>query len=96
MKNKFKKSPLWGLRGLIILFGLIVMTSCVQQSHQKVVKVTLDMRSVENPQNVGMRGQSPLSWEETTYLEDPDGDGVFEGEFEFYTTINEIEFKFVN
>ena len=84
-------------RLFLILLSLMVFTaSCVQQSHQKVVKVILDMRAVENPNRVGIRGQSPLSWEETTFLEDQDDDGIFEGEFEFYTAVNQIEFKFVN
>jgi hypothetical protein len=81
---------------IYLLSLVITISGCVQQSHQKFVKVTLDMRNIENPKDVGIRGQSPLSWEETTYLEDPDGDGIFEGEFEFYTTVSQIEFKFVN
>lgn len=81
---------------LVTIVLIILISACVQQSHQKVIKVNLDMRGVENPENVGIRGQSPLSWDETTYLEDPDGDGLFEGKFEFYTTVSKIEFKFVN
>ncbi len=74
----------------------ICILGCVQQAHKKTVIISLDMRDIDQPKNVGIRGQFPLSWEETTLLEDKDGDGIYEGYFEFYTAQNEVEFKFVN
>lgn len=80
---------------LIILFLISSSTSCVQDAHLKIITVKVDMTGVENPSKVGVRGQNPLSWDETTYLSDADGDGIYEDIFEIYTANNQVEFKFV-
>lgn len=80
----------------LILFALVLSTSCVQKTPPKEITVRVNMTDVENPKNVGLRGQHPLSWEETTFLQDEDGDNIYEGEFKIYTASNAIEFKFVN
>lgn len=84
------------LKYTLIALCALGLTNCVQESHPKDINVKLDMTSVENPTKVGIRGQFPLSWDETTYLEDTNGDGIFEGTFNIYTANKEIEFKFVN
>jgi len=81
---------------LITLLILIVLSSCVQDTPKKEITVKLDMTNVENASQVGIRGTFPLSWDETTYLQDTDGDGIYEGEFTIYTASNAINFKFVN
>lgn len=81
------------------LFGIltfIVLSSCVQESHPKEINVKLDMTAQESRYKVGIRGEFPLSWEETTYLDDKDGNGIYEGTFKIYTASSAIEFKFVN
>lgn len=72
------------------------MWSCVQASHSKHISVKVDLSEVPNANDVGIRGAYPLSWNETTYLEDENNDGIYEGEFTIYTAVNAIEFKFVN
>jgi hypothetical protein len=81
---------------ILLAFSLIILQSCVQKTHKKIVRITLDMRETDQHKKVGIRGQFPLSWQETTYLQDEDKDGIYQGEFEFYTVSNQIEFKFVN
>ncbi len=42
----------------------ILMTSCVQKTHKRVVVVNLDVSKVKNIQSVGIRGEGkPLNWE---------------------------------
>lgn len=74
---------------------LALFSSCVQDVHKKTISVSVDMNTVENHSQVGIRGNYPLSWEETTYLNDDDNDGIYEGEFEIFTASNDISFKFV-
>lgn len=81
------------------LFGIlafILFSSCVQESHPKEINVKLDMTAQEHRRKVGIRGEFPLSWEETTYLEDKENNGIYEGTFKIYTAGSAIEFKFVN
>lgn len=52
----------------VIVITLLVMSvllySCVQKTHKRVVVVTLDVSKVKNIQSVGIRGNGkPLSWE---------------------------------
>ena len=75
---------------------VLVITGCVQDAKPKTIIVKVDMNSVDQPSKVGIRGNGPLSWDETTYLSDTDGDGIYEETFNIYTTNNSIEFKFVN
>jgi hypothetical protein len=53
---------------LILLFLISSFSSCVQDAHLKIISVKVDMTGVENPSKVGIRGEHPLSWNETTYL----------------------------
>ncbi len=84
------------IKYIVILFFVTFLTNCVQDTPQKEITVKLDMKNVETVSNVGIRGQFPLSWDETTYLEDTNNDGIYEGNFKIYTANNEVEFKFVN
>jgi hypothetical protein len=84
------------LKSVSIILILVAVTSCVQDAHLKTITVKIDMTTIENPAKVGIRGTHPLSWDETTYLNDPDGDGIYEDTFQIYATGNTVEFKFVN
>ena len=72
------------------------MSSCVQDAQLKTITVKVNMNAVENPLKVGIRGTHPLSWDETTFLSDTNGDGIYEDTFQIYATNNTVEFKFVN
>lgn len=79
---------------LVILFSL---GSCVQKTHQKTILFKLDMRAIENPTNVGVRGEFGTDpWNETLFLTDEDGNGIFEGSITKQTGQSGMEFKFVN
>jgi hypothetical protein len=80
---------------LILLFLISSLSSCVQDAHLKIITIKVDMTRLETSSKVGIRGQSPLSWDETTYLSDVDGDGIYEDTFEVYTANSQIDFKFV-
>lgn len=52
----------------VIVFTLFVisllMCSCVQKTHKRIVVVTLDVSKVDNIKSVGIRGNGqPLTWE---------------------------------
>ena len=84
------------LKQLSLFLIVIVITSCVQDAHLKTITIKVDMNGIETPSKVGIRGNNPLSWDETTFLNDANGDGIYEETFEIYTANNDIEFKFVN
>jgi len=84
------------LKQLSVLFIIISLTNCVQQTHPKTIIVRVDMNAEENHSEVGIRGNTLLSWNETTYLSDENNDGIYEGTFEINTANQDIEFKFVN
>jgi hypothetical protein len=55
------------------------------------------MRAIENPSNVGLRGEFGSDpWNETFFLTDEDDDGIFEGSITKQTGQSGMEFKFVN
>jgi hypothetical protein len=83
------------LKYSIPLLLVLITTSCVQKTQPKTILVKVDMNAHKRPQNVGIRGNNPLSWNETTYLQDFDNDGIYEETFNIYTANNFIEFKFV-
>ena len=84
------------LKALGPILLALFMTSCVQDAQLKTITVKVNMNGVENPSKVGIRGTHPLSWDETTFLNDTDGDGIYEDIFQIYATNNTVEFKFVN
>jgi hypothetical protein len=76
---------------------VVILTGCVQKTHQKTIQFKLDMTKVENPENVGVRGEfGSKPWNETIYFTDDDADGIFEGTVIKQTGQGGIEFKFVN
>lgn len=83
---------------LIVLFiGLCLHISCVQEEHLKTVTFKLDASKLEDPTNIGVRGQftSP-QWQVTVPLTDKDGDGIFETTLRQETAQTWVEFKFVH
>ncbi|WP_425237167.1 hypothetical protein [Ulvibacterium sp.] len=79
------------------LFVLAFSCSCVQETHLKTVTFKVNMKYVENAQEVGLRGNftSP-PWEIVLPMEDKNNDGIFETTVSKSTAQNEVEFKFVN
>lgn len=74
---------------------LITLASCVQEQPKKSISVSVNMQDVAGIETVGIRGDFPLSWKETTYLSDEDKDGIYEEDFTIYSAKNEIQFKFI-
>ncbi len=84
------------LNSIMICF-LLITQSCVQETHTKTVTFKVDMSAIENPENVGIRGNfTDNPWNETAPLTDENDDGIFEGTFSQKTAVNQIQFKFVN
>ena len=78
-----------------LLLGL-VFSSCVQETHVKKVSFQIDMKNVQDFETVGIRGDiKPLSWQETTFLNDVDQDSIYSTTLEFDTASNQLNFKFV-
>jgi len=85
------------IKQLQLLTFVLLLTSCVQKKHLKTVTFKVDMTSIEKPINVGVRGNfTDNPWKETAPLTDSDNDGIYEGTFSQETTVNQVEFKFVN
>lgn len=82
---------------ILIIILALSFTNCVQETHLKTVTFKVDMRQVDNPSQVGVRGNfTENSWNDTLLMTDNDADGVYELTIEKKTAINGIEFKFVN
>ncbi|MAD97556.1 MAG: hypothetical protein CMB99_09555 [Flavobacteriaceae bacterium] len=82
---------------LIVALTVVFMSSCVQEEHQKTITFSVDMRGVENPGNVGIRGDfTDQRWRETVAMTDEDGDSIYSVTLSQKTAIYGIEFKFVN
>ncbi len=84
------------LKQIAILAVTLFFCSCVQDTQPKTITIKVDMTGIENPTKVGIRGANPLSWNETTFLNDDDGDDIYEETFEIFTANYDVEFKFVN
>lgn len=82
---------------VIVIIGLCLHISCVQEEHLKTVTFKLDASNLEEPTNIGVRGQftSP-QWQVTVPLKDEDGDGIFETTLTQKTAQTWVEFKFVH
>ena len=81
---------------LLIIFA-VLSVACVQERHLKTVTFKVDMRNVENTENVGIRGNfTEDRWNETILLTDEDNDGIYETTITQETAFNDIQFKFVN
>ena len=82
---------------LFIALMVMALSGCVQKTHQKTIHFKLDMTKVENPKNVGVRGEFGSNpWNETFYFTDDDANGIYEGTITKHTGQGGIEFKFVS
>lgn len=82
----------------ILLTGFLILTlSCVQETHTKTITFKVDMNAIENPKDVGIKGDFTSNpWNETAPLTDDNNDGIYEATFSQKTATNQIQFKFVN
>jgi hypothetical protein len=89
-----KNNPMKLIKLLTIL---LIMTSCVQETHLKTITFKLDMNGIENVSEVGIRGSFTSNpWEKTIFFSDEDNDGIYEGTLSQKTAHSRVEFKFVN
>ena len=80
----------------VLVIVLCLMLGCVQDTHKKTLTISVDMSQQTYFESVGIRGNlKPLSWEENTLLNDPDGDGIYEVALELDTASDYLQFKFV-
>lgn len=85
------------IKAISILILIFLLMSCVQEVHLKTVTFKVNMNNVEQPVNVGVKGNfTDNSWNETIPLVDEDKDGIYETTLSQKTAINQIQFKFVN
>lgn len=81
----------------LLLLVALVSVACVQERHQKTITFKVDMRNVDNVEQVGIRGNfTEDRWNETVLMTDADGDGIYETTITRETAFNDIQFKFVN
>ncbi len=80
----------------IILVAITILSSCVQEEHEKKVTLFVDMNAEENFESVGVRGDFlPNQWRETVLMSDENKDGIYEITFTENTAVHGISFKFV-
>ena len=76
---------------------VLLLMSCVQETHVKSVTFKVDMNGIDNVGNVGIRGSfTSNQWNETVPLTDEDNDGIYEITISEKPAVNQIQFKFVN
>ncbi len=76
---------------------VLLLMSCVQETHVKSVTFKVDMNGIDNVGNVGIRGSfTSNQWNETVPLTDEDKKGIYEITISEKTAVNQIQFKFVN
>lgn len=79
------------------LFIGLLLVSCVQKEHEKTITFKVDMRDVENANEVGVRGNfTNPSWQKTIPITDQDEDGIYTVSLSRVTAAYSITFKFVN
>ena len=84
------------MKKLTTLALLLLLFNCVQETQPKVITLKVDMRGIENIDNVSVRGNTtPLSWEESIVLEDKNNDSIYETIIELKSASYNIQFKFV-
>lgn len=80
----------------LIKMLVLLVTSCVQEEHDKTITFLVDTNGIENVESIGVRGDFlPNQWRETVPLTDEDKDGIYEITFSEKTAIYGISFKFV-
>lgn len=85
------------LQHALLIIVAVLSVACVQERHLKTVTFKVDMRNIENTENVGIRGNfTEDRWNETILLTDEDNDGIYETTITQETAFNDIQFKFVN
>lgn len=82
---------------LFSLLTLILVTSCVQETHLKTIHLKVNMKGTNTIISPGVRGQftSP-GWEKLIPLTDKDGDSIFETTIKVQAAQYGMSFKFVN
>ena len=72
------------------------LSGCVQETHDKKIRIKVNMKGVTDFEQVGIRGDiKPLSWQESLTLEDKDRDSIYNIELIVNTAQNQLNFKLV-
>ncbi len=82
--------------GLIIMVCCLTMMSCVQETYERKVQFSVDMKGIDAVEKVGLRGDfNPLSWKNDFELEQQDSSSIYTGEVVFDTPFDFVSVKFV-
>lgn len=80
----------------VILFGLLITNSCVQESYHQTVTVVLDVSDIPEVKSVGVRGNDkPLSWKQDFEMKPLVKDSLYTATFSGKTGLLFTEIKFV-
>ena len=80
----------------LIAVLVLLLTSCVQEEHDKKITFLVDTNGIENVESIGIRGDFlPNQWRETVLLSDENKDGIYEISFSEKTAVYGISFKFI-
>lgn len=87
---------LCGYQFIIFVILCAVFSDMNAQSTTKIA-FSIDASALKNQKNLGIRGNiSPLNWDKTFYLNDEDGNGIFEGTLNISCTKGTVlEYKYV-
>jgi len=74
----------------------LTMMSCVQETYERKVQFSVDMKGIDAVEKVGLRGDfNPLSWKNDFELEQQDSSSIYTGEVVFDTPFDFVSVKFV-
>jgi hypothetical protein len=71
----------------------VLFTSCVQKTHKQTVKFSVDAKGIKNVKTVGLRGQSPLSWDYDLTMEIAKN-STYEATIIFETGYKYVDYKY--
>jgi hypothetical protein len=83
------------MKKVIILFTIVILTSCVQKTKKHSVTLLLDVSAMKDVKNVGVRGNDkPFSWDNDTQMEVVKKDSLYKTTFTIETGRICTEIKF--
>ena len=81
---------------IIALLLSLILTSCIQKTHQKTVVFTLDASKIKNIKTVGIKGNDkPLSWSKNSEMKAIKKDSLYQLTITFETGYTFTEIKFM-
>jgi hypothetical protein len=80
---------------ILLLFAIVILTSCVQKTKKHSITLLLDVSAMKDIKSVGVRGNDkPFSWDNDTQMEVVKKDSLYKTSFTIETGRICTEIKF--